>query len=494
MRPGSRQDTLDDFWHYWNWNKVVGMGTTLRKHFLNATKELAAQKAGLEDFSVHHKEDVPVWRKIVDDFESGTSAVNPYQLPKSGEDFLSGIAHSFNIFHVQRFATLNWSSCVRSKRMSLLLSRHQLSADLLANRSPTAKELTDFVTRRARISRQIKKLRLLQRKYSPGALQHLATSADPMEAPEAERVALLLPSALSCAESSPPLSAPGLAAAEARLRDGQCRESLDQIRHALTVKRRLQTYKTLSSRHQHQNTRARGLVDGQQRRVGLAAGTYRQARLALTHIAGTCDWRVLENEDLRLIEDEEEAKKKKQRAMKSKRKEAAQVNENGEVQGVPENRHLILWIWQNGGDQEGVLGEEMHAGVRVEWCKAYACVKRWREEVLLLQEEMVWCLLMLEWQAGVWDKRAAPEHYRGEIVYTTTHLEGARAFAARQAWLRRKLANRFRHSWWTLSSRIAGAEAPASSASSGMDEQDAFDGSDSKRASDARGGRGTGGG
>jgi hypothetical protein len=26
MGPGSRQDTLDDFWHYWNWNKVVGMG------------------------------------------------------------------------------------------------------------------------------------------------------------------------------------------------------------------------------------------------------------------------------------------------------------------------------------------------------------------------------------------------------------------------------------------------------------------------------------
>ncbi|KAF8198794.1 hypothetical protein K438DRAFT_1583906 [Mycena galopus ATCC 62051] len=26
MGPGSRQDTLDNFWHYWNWNKIVGMG------------------------------------------------------------------------------------------------------------------------------------------------------------------------------------------------------------------------------------------------------------------------------------------------------------------------------------------------------------------------------------------------------------------------------------------------------------------------------------
>ncbi|KAF8195150.1 hypothetical protein K438DRAFT_1968480 [Mycena galopus ATCC 62051] len=448
MGLGSRQDTLDDFWHYRNWNKVVGMGTTLHKRFLNATKELAAQKAGLEDFSVHHKEDVPVWRKIVDDFESGTLAVNPYQLPKSGATLRDIELELMREEQARELASTMVHDATEETRTEYLMleleiegQQRQLSADLLANRLLTAMELTDF------------------RKYSPGALQHLATSSDPTEAPEAERVALLLPSALSHAESSPPLSAPGLAAVEARLRDGQCRESLGQIHHALTVKRRLQTYKMLSSRHQHQNMRARGLVDRQQR------------RLALTHIAGTCDWRVLENADLQLLEDEEEAKKKKQRAMKRKRKEAAQVNENGE----------------NGGDQEGVLGEEMHAGVRVEWCKAYARVKRWREEVLLLQEEMVQCLLTLEWQAGVWDKRAAMEHYRGEIVYGTTHLEGARAFAVRQAWLWRKLGTCFRRSWWTLLSRIAGAEAPASSASSGMDEQDAFDGSDSERASDAGG-------
>ncbi|KAJ7837766.1 hypothetical protein B0H14DRAFT_3459904 [Mycena olivaceomarginata] len=47
MGPGSRQDTLDDFWHYWNWNKVVGMGTTLRSRLLKARKELTWQEEGL---------------------------------------------------------------------------------------------------------------------------------------------------------------------------------------------------------------------------------------------------------------------------------------------------------------------------------------------------------------------------------------------------------------------------------------------------------------
>jgi hypothetical protein len=45
----------------------------------------------------------------------------------------------------------------------------------------------------------------------------------------------------------------------------------------------------------------------------------------------------------------------------------------------------------------------MHTAVRVEWCKVYARVKHWQEEVLLLQEEMRRCLRTLEWQAAVWE-------------------------------------------------------------------------------------------
>jgi hypothetical protein len=143
---------------------------------------------------------------------------------------------------------------------------------------------------------------------------------------------------------------PGLAVAEAWLRDGQCSESQEIVRHGLVVKRQLQTYKNLNSRRQHQNTQSRSLVDNQQRKVDLAAGTYRQARLArlaLVHVVGACHWRTLEKADLRLPEDEEEAKKRKQRAMKGKRKEARAVNENGEVRGVPgmgEKTRLVSWI------------------------------------------------------------------------------------------------------------------------------------------------------
>ncbi|KAJ7303090.1 hypothetical protein DFH08DRAFT_977305 [Mycena albidolilacea] len=483
MGPGSRQDTLDDFWHYWNWNKVVGMGDTLRTWLLKATKELARQSEALRDFTQAQQDDAPAWKQAVDDFELGTSTVNPHEVPESGSTLRTvELELTREEQEREQASTLVRDAAEDTMTEYLILGleiegqQRQLAADLSANKSPTSKELTDFVTRRTRISRQIKKLRVLQRKYSPGALQRLSTTAEPIDQAEAERTPLFLPSALSPAESLPPLSVPGLALAEARLRDGQCNESLGNIRHGLIVKKRLQTYKTLNSRRQHQNTRSRGLVDGQQRKVDLGAATYRQARaarLALAHVAGASGWRLLEKSDLRLPEDEEEAKRRKQRAMKGKRKEAAQENENGEVRGVPgmgEKNRLVSWIWLSAGSSGGVVEQEIHACVRAEWCKAYARVKRWREEVLLLQEEMVRCLRTLEWQAGTWDRRAAAAHYSGKIAYEPVHLQGAMAFAAKQAAVRQKLAARFRQLWQHLTDRISGPDEAASSQSSGIDE------------------------
>jgi hypothetical protein len=105
MGPGSRQDTLDDFWHHWNWGKVVGMGecfvfsgitaatsyrysllgTTLRKRLLQARKELARQRDALQEFTLAQQGEVAAWKEAVDNFETGASTTNPYQLPHAGK-------------------------------------------------------------------------------------------------------------------------------------------------------------------------------------------------------------------------------------------------------------------------------------------------------------------------------------------------------------------------------------------------------------------------
>jgi hypothetical protein len=140
-----------------------------------------------------------------------------------------------------------------------------------------------------------------------------------------------------------------------------------------------------------------------------------------------------------------------------------------------EKSRLISWIWQSAGHTGGIVGADIRASIWVEWCKAYARVKRWGEEVLLLQEEMKRCLLTLEWQATIWDQRAEPGHYTGTIVYSPIHREGAMALAARQAALRRKLANRFRKLWWSLGG-IERPQAASSSESSGNDAGYGFNG------------------
>ncbi|KAJ7363735.1 hypothetical protein DFH08DRAFT_798215 [Mycena albidolilacea] len=428
---------------------------TLCKRFLKAMKERAKQQDGLTEFLQHQEEvDVAAWKKSVDDFESEASLVNPYELPSSGPN-LKEIELELTREEQERkhrsaaMPNTSWETMTECLMLELEIEsqQRQLAADMLAKRSPTPKELTEFVTWCTHLSHQVKKLCLMQCTFCPGALQNLATAVP--EAVEAERIPLLLPSVLSTTKSLPPLSASGLAAAEVRLCDGQCSEVLDQICHGLSVKKRLSTYKMLNTRCQHQNTRARRLVDTQQRKVDLAAGTYRQAwamQAALSHIAGTTDWCPLQKDDSWMPEDEEEAKRRRQCAMRGKCKEAAQVSESREVWGVPgmgEKTCLISWIWLSVGCTSGVMGEEIHASVRVEWCKAYARVKRWQEEVLLLQEEMNRCLRTLVWQARVWDGRATAAHYTGKLVYSSVHMEGAMAFAARQATMQWKLARRF---------------------------------------------------
>ncbi|KAJ7786999.1 hypothetical protein B0H14DRAFT_2629889 [Mycena olivaceomarginata] len=447
-----------------------------------ARKELTRQEEGLQESPRRRKGRPPAWKEAVDAFEAGRQLITHTsyltQAPRC-ETVELELMHEEQERERRSSAALSASDDTLTEYLMLGLEiegqQRQLAADLLANKNPTSKELTDFVTRHTRVSRQIKKLRLMQRIYSPGALQRLATAADPAEPVESEHAPLFLPSGLSPAQAAAPLS----------------RKLGKLSRHGLMVKKRLQTYKTLHSRRQHQNTRSRSLVDNQQQKIDLAARTYRQARaarLALVYVAGECGWRALEKEDLRLPEDEEEAKRRKQRAMKGKRKEAAQVNEE----------------WEHGGRGRRDNARQRPSGV-VEGVRRGEALARGDA---LLQEEMARCLLTLEWQAARWDERAVSTHYNGRIQYSAAHLQGAIALAARQAAVRRRLARRFvvaggacriglrRHRWGTPGSRdededeegpVAQAVGPGESSAhaaeheEGGEEEEEAEGEDAER-------------
>ncbi|KAF7378006.1 C2H2-type domain-containing protein [Mycena sanguinolenta] len=89
----------------WEMGKIAAMGETLQNWFQRATKELSRQIAGLEEFNEEQEGQILAWTKAVDDFETGLSADNPYQLPQSGStlhDIELELAHEEHIDCHQR--------------------------------------------------------------------------------------------------------------------------------------------------------------------------------------------------------------------------------------------------------------------------------------------------------------------------------------------------------------------------------------------------------
>ncbi|KAK7433784.1 hypothetical protein VKT23_020552 [Stygiomarasmius scandens] len=385
--------------------------------------------------------EVPAWKKMVDDYESDVSEANPYMLPKSGitlQEVRLELAKEEEDEAKRGIPAI--CDMVPAEFIFIGLEI-EAQHDISACRNPTPKELSGFVGRRTKITRQIKHFRSLQLKYMPISLEILTTHPIMIKGnslPNAEDIPLLLPSALShnqrhsrhCKSSLPKL--------EDWLRDAQLEESLNKLRHGLLVKRRLLDYKKRNARHQGPTTRSHSVINLQQHRIDSAAATYRDAwTTKLGLVDGNCaevGWEKLEKDDVCCMEDLDEALRKQRAAARRK----------GELppEGAGESRMLISWIWET--TKRGVNGSTetvLFNGLRVEWCKAYARVRRYREELLLLKEEMRRCLVTLEWQAKRWESRATASTLGG------AYAEGVSAYCHQQAMLKWQIAEHFDNLW-----------------------------------------------
>lgn len=240
--------------------------------------------------------------------------------------------------------------------------------------------------RRTRLLRNINRLRVHQNKHSPGALQFLASMPPRLDGQDnslppldAEHIPLLPPSQLPAAIQLPPYSSPGLTDVERRLRDAQCRKSLNELRHNLIIQRRLHTYKKQHARNQGATSRSRGLMHRQQLKINLNTATYQHAWTAKLNLGGgdesTVGWRKLLQSDVRMLEDLDDAKKKRIRLAKPNRSSRGQeiLRSKEGAASAGESRRLISWIWVAAESGDGFsTNEALHEGLRIEWCKAYA--------------------------------------------------------------------------------------------------------------------------
>ncbi|KAK7016376.1 hypothetical protein VNI00_018930 [Paramarasmius palmivorus] len=440
MGPGSHHDTLEDHCSDWNWMKVIGLDRLLAKRLLNAVKQFKSQHESWLEFSQHQKQEAAEWIRAVHSFESGVSEDNPFSLPECGITLTS----------VRLDADNTTASEFVYFGIELEAKQLELQEDIKRTHAATPKQLTNLVNRRTKLLRQIKRLRTLQRKYSPISLQIFATLPPDKLSPNAEDVPLLLPSSFSDTQRQAPSCVPEVVDIERRLREGQLNESLNTLRHHLIVKQRLLRYKKRNARKQGVTTRSRNLVDRQQAKVHLAAATYRTAWSAMCSLLGKdkseMKWRQLKEDHVRCMDELDPSEKAKRKVAKPKRAEAQRRENAGQERlpaGAGESVRIISWIWEGASHQSGnaLTSEALHEGLRVEYCKSYARVRRWREEVLLLQEEMRRCLKTLQWQEDWWNARANMSSLTGP------HRDGCSAYAYQQAAVKNKIAKRFVARW-----------------------------------------------
>ncbi|KAF7305850.1 CxC2 domain-containing protein [Mycena chlorophos] len=422
--PGARADQLDDFWSYSNWRKLVGLAAILRRRLDTAHEELCKQTEAFEELTKQQQERVPIWEKMVRDFEAPRvegqpEPENPYEGKLKGkterevrkefeeDEAKEALAGVPTIHEVTPSAFVAYGL-----ELEELQRRTRVQAELKKAKSTASK--INLGNMRRKIDQMLVKFRALQATYCPAALVRLQRKEHALK-PDVvpEDIPLVMPSALSIKECETGCS-PGITDIEVALRQAQCREALVALRNQLHIKARLLLYKKNSSRHQAMNTRSRTLINRNESKVKLQAEKYQGAWRALRSLLGVeySEFQRLRAEDVRCMEDAETVDQKlakEARRLKAQSKLVAmgelplvdtseerlraedagdsdeEVSNLGKGQQDNEKRgegkRIMSWIWNttrvNGSEAE------LEEAMRVEWCKALARSRRWSEETFV---------------------------------------------------------------------------------------------------------------
>ncbi|KAJ7431013.1 hypothetical protein B0H11DRAFT_2165862 [Mycena galericulata] len=459
MGPGSRHDTLEDHWSHWNWQKLIGLGVLLRKRLLNSVSERNFQEDSLAMFTENQADHIPEWKAMVDAWDADHSKPNPYELPKTGiteHDVRLELAQE-EVLHRTPIHSVTPSQFVLAG-LDLEEQQRRMRLEVVTRKDLTTKQTAEMLEKRTKLGRYTARFRTLQAVYTPGALQALAEHPEPAAETEGavriENVPLFLPSALS-EEQRASGCFKGVAKMEERLRDAQCHTALEEIRHLLHIKSRFRTYKGGQVRHQGATTRSRNLMGRHDEKIRVQGEKYVAAWEAKRRLVGDANvgWQRLNpKKDLRCMDSEDDrAQRNKRKILGAKRGRGEAATAEDKADGVAEGqrrkgktgegKRTISWIWMGTDSSASATDEAIITSLHVEWAKSFARVKRWTEEVDLLKEEMRRVPVTLRAKAAWWDGKMALEGSSPE------HSEGMRAYAARQADLRRRLAAHFEELW-----------------------------------------------
>ncbi|KAJ7019395.1 hypothetical protein C8F04DRAFT_1214342 [Mycena alexandri] len=412
MGPGGRHAFLEGLFAFHNWMRTVSYRKIFGQRMARNLKEARKHKEAFEAFTSlvegERPELVVKWRAWVHDWESEQHVEghgSPFEMVSKrghtmkdiqlrlGKEELTKTALGVEIERQHTSSTF--------VTMGLEIEQSQfrriLTIDLAAMKDPTTTQELDFVKRKTALTKRIKRFRRLQLTYMPELRKVWEEKGR-----RAEMVKLFVPSELGTVTRQAACEK-GLDGIEEEMREAELQESLDDIRDALRIRTMANRFRRRNTTGQAALTRGQGLLRQISVRIHKAKLRYRYARNALLRLRGHGSWeatyRTLAEEDIR----------------------GGGVAVAGVV-AAGEGSHTMSWIWRStklGGE------EELVDALRVEWCKVYARMHRWHEDIVLVEEEMRRTIEFGVWKAADWEARASA---RSRNV-TAPLAEGLRAYA-----------------------------------------------------------------
>lgn len=175
---------------------------------------------------------------------------------------------------------------------------------------------------------------------------------------------------------------------ELRLREPQADDALAEIRHHRRVIQGLWQFKRLnvSGTGNRPNTRMLNLYKRFNGKTERAAAKYRSARIALDVLDPGGLW--------------------SKRLRELNKKDISGPGRDPDDTTTTNSSYEPSWIWLVPRASVAEMDEnEFNENMQVEWVKARARMMRWKEEVLIVQEEMRRVLAYHHWKAAWWKER-----------------------------------------------------------------------------------------
>ncbi|KAG6905794.1 hypothetical protein DXG01_000684 [Tephrocybe rancida] len=386
MGPGSRHDTLDDFMGFWNYHKTVDFGKlgcldhetcrhaslksgeSLLKNLVKAIPEAILHRDAFTAFTdglrKEHLEDLKQWERMLIEWESDKTKPDPY-LVEEDSVTVSEIRRQLAEEEHERVQSGNISGSLDVTASGFIISGLSIEEDQMSLRLDASKKhmtptQEETLQHKRTALHKYQKFREVQGTFMPGLPVLDDTDIKP------ELLELHLPSSLSIDSRSRCLvSLPDI---EDRLRVAHMGEALSSLRCHLRTQ-------TFAKKFQDENVKSQ------------AAYTLR----------GPGNWEitycVLLKEDIRGVNErtviEEEREADEDACAITGAEALARTTSTLRLQ-TGEGRRLISWIWFSvtSGEIDQDADNSLHDGLHLEWMKARAQAERWREEVILLEEEM----------------------------------------------------------------------------------------------------------